>query len=149
MLTVATAKNILGIIEPVKLPDLGVDFAYAKIDTGAYSGAIHCESITPMRSELGRKYLQVVPVDATHRPVDIYRYRVTYTTSSTGHRIRRYVIDTFILINGKGYTISIGLATRDNMKVKVLIGRRFIRKNKLLVDVTKNQDLDDDGGKKL
>lgn len=139
----------LGIIEAVSLPELGVKAEYAKIDTGAYSGSIHCYSIKRMRAADGSRFLRVVPINSKHASVDIVDYKLTYITSSTGHRVRRYVIDTPIIINNNTYEISISLATRDRLKVKVLIGRRFLRKYQFLVDVTKNQELDEDGGHKV
>lgn len=139
----------LGIIEMVSMPELGITSEYAKIDTGAYSGSVHCESIKKLKAKDGSSFLRIVPIDALHSPVDIYAYRMTEITSSTGHTVRRYVIDTPIIINGEEYEISISLATRDRLKVKMLIGRRFLRKYNLLVDVTKNQELDDDGGNKV
>lgn len=142
------SQQSLGIIETVSLPELGVVSEYAKIDTGAYSGSIHCHSIQKLKDADGKKFLRIVPIDPTHKPVDIYDFMVTYVTSSTGHRVHRYIIKTPIVINNKKYTISISLATRDKLKVKVLIGRRFLRKYLFLVDVTKNIELDGDGGNK-
>jgi hypothetical protein len=143
------SQQHLGIIEAVSLPLLGVSHEYAKIDTGAYSGSIHCHSIKKMRGTNGIKFLRVVPIDVTHASVDIYDFKVADITSSTGHRVRRYIITTPIVIDGNKYEINISLATRDRLKVKILIGRRFLRKYQFLVDVTKNQELDGDGGNKL
>jgi len=143
------AQKHLGIIESVSLPELGVAAEYAKIDTGAYSGSIHCYSIKRMKTANGIRFLRVIPIDSKHSPVDIYDYKYAYITSSTGHRVRRYIITTPIVVNGETYEVSISLATRDRLKVKVLIGRRFLRKYQFLVDVTKNQELDEDGGNKV
>lgn len=139
----------LGIIETVSLPELGVATQHAKVDTGAYSGSIHCHSIKTMKSPDGTTFLRVIPIDETHKPVDIHTYKSAKITSSTGHTVRRYIITTPIIIKNKQYDITISLATRDRLKVKVLIGRRFLRKYQFLVDVTKNQELDGDGGNKL
>lgn len=143
------SQKSLGIIEAVSLPALGVDMLHAKVDTGAYSGSIHCHSIKKMKTRDGKVFLRIIPIDDTHEPVDIDTYKVANITSSTGHTVRRYIITTPIIINNKQYDITISLATRDRLKVKVLIGRRFLRKYQFLVDVTKNQELDGDGGNKL
>lgn len=143
-------RTILGIIEPVAFPELGVPDILAKVDTGAYSGAIHCESIEEIVDEhTGKKALKIVPIDASRKPVIISRYAHVHARSSSGHRSRRYIITTKIEIQGEVYDIRIGVTQRSVMNVKVLIGRRFIRKNNMLVDVTHNKELDTDGGQKI
>lgn len=144
-----TERQILGIIEPVAFPALGVHRVFAKVDTGAYSGAIHCESIEEIVDEAGKKALKVVPIDETYAPVVIPKYAKVYARSSSGHRAQRYIISTSMTLNGETYTIRIGLTKRTMMNVKVLIGRRFLRNNAMLVDVTRNQELDNDGGRKI
>lgn len=142
-----TERITLGIIEPVSFPGLGVRSVLAKIDTGAYSGAVHCESIKVVRDPAsGKKVLKVVPVGPGHAPVLIPDYSLVYARSSSGHRIKRYIATVQITLLGELYDIRIGLTQRDVMKVKVLIGRRFLRENNMLVDVQINQALDTDGG---
>lgn len=142
-------RTVLGIIEPIAFPELGVVEVLAKIDTGAYSGAIHCEVIEEViHPETGKKALKVVPIDESHKPVIIDKYSKVVAISSTGHRNQRYIATTKIVIDGKEYSIRIGLTKRTIMNMKVLIGRRFLRENAILVDVTHNQELDNDGGRK-
>lgn len=142
-------KKVLGIIEPVSFPGLGISEVLAKIDTGAYSGAIHCDLIEEVTdSSTGEKMLRVVPIDSTYEPVIIRDYARVHARSSTGHREARYIATVQIKIAGKTYEIRIGLTRRKIMKVKVLIGRRFMRANNMLVDVNLNKELDLDGGGK-
>lgn len=141
-------KELLGIIEPIEFPGLGVSRVLAKIDTGAYSGALHCESIEEVKDENGKKHLKIVPIDPTYPPVLISRYAKVVARSSTGHMEQRYIATLDVVIKGKKYDIRIGLTRRTMMNVKVLVGRRFLRKNNMLVDVTINQELDTDGGRK-
>ena len=143
-------RKILGIIEPVGFPELGVSEVHAKIDTGAYSGAIHCESIEEIVDEkTGKKALKVTPIDPGYSPIIIPRFARVYAKSSTGHRDWRYIVKTQISVQGEIYSIKIGITQRTMMNVKVLVGRRFIRENNMLVDVTRNQQLDIDGGQKI
>src|SRR6185369_6495863 len=52
-------SNVVGCIETVSLPALGVTGVLAKIDTGAYSGALHCTDIRIVRRGLIRnRYLK-------------------------------------------------------------------------------------------
>lgn len=143
-------QTILGIIESVSFPELGLVGVPAKIDTGAYSGALHCELIEEIvLPESGKKALKIVPLDAHYEPRVITKFATVYTTSSSGHRLRRYLIDTTVLIGQKEYPMRIGITQRPMMNMKVLIGRRFLRTNNMLVDVNLNAELDLDGGQKI
>ena len=149
MKSATDTKTTLGIIEAVAFPELGIPDVLAKIDTGAYSGAIHCEFIKEILDEkTGKKVLKVVPIDASREPVIINRYATVHARSSSGHRSKRYIISTKMTVQGETYNVRIGLTKRSLMNVKVLVGRRFIRENEMLVDVTRNQELDTDGGRK-
>lgn len=140
---------IFGIIEHVSFPELGIDDVPAKVDTGAYSGAMHCASIEVTKNAAGKKLLRFTPIHGAAKPVELTRFLRAQVRSSNGHMSDRYLIDTPVLIQGREYTIRIGLSDRSTMKTDVLIGRRFLRQNGILVDVRINQDEDDDGGKKI
>ena len=138
---------IVGSFELVDVPALGIKQSIAKVDTGAYSGALHCSEIKETVSADGKKALYIVPSDNYAHSLETTDYIVTYVRSSTGHRVKRYLIDTDIVLQGKTYTMRIGLSDRSSMKHEILIGRRFLRQNKILVDVNINDKYDTDGGK--
>jgi hypothetical protein len=141
-------KEIFGIVEHVSLPDVGVFNVPAKIDTGAYSGALHCSKIQEHINESdGKKILEITFPDG-HK-TELTKYWRTHIRSSTGHRIKRYLFETNIVIKGIARNIRIGLSDRSDMNYEVLIGRRFLNENNILVDVRINQDLDIDREKKL
>lgn len=146
--TTVNSRPILGIIESISLPELGVASVDAKIDTGAYSGAIHCESVEVVKRKDGVKVLRVVPIKPSAPAVEFEDYKRVPAKSTSGHREVRYIIDTPVIVQGKEYVISISITKRDHMKNMVIIGRRFLRKYEMLVDVTLNEELDDDGGRK-
>ncbi len=144
------SEEIFGIFEQVSIPQLGITDVPAKIDTGAYSGALHCSKIREVvRKSDGKKVLHFTPSDNHSNAMELEKYGRAYVRSSTGHRIRRYLFDTDIVIKGKVYRIHIGLSDRSDMSYEILIGRRFLRANNILVDVRINQDLDTDGGQTL
>lgn len=141
---------IFGSFEPVAIPALGIENTIAKIDTGAYSGALHCSFIeVTKRTTDGKRVLRFIPSDNSAHLTEIDNYTSTYVRSSTGHRVKRYLFITDIIIRGKTYPIKIGLSNRSDMIYEVLIGRRFLRDNGILVDARINQALDNDGGEKL
>jgi hypothetical protein len=139
-------NEIFGCFEAVTMPALGIDTTLAKIDTGAYSGALHCTYIETVRRETdGKRVLRFIPSDNHAHLTEIEKYSFTYVRSSTGHRVKRYLFTTDIMIKGKVYPIKIGLSNRADMQYEVLIGRRFLRENGIIVDVRINQELDTDG----
>lgn len=137
---------VVGCFETVSLPKLGVESKLAKIDTGAFSGALHCTDVKVVRRGMIRKrYLKFTPLGDSKLATETDTFIKTYVRSATGHRIKRYIIDTTIEIQGKTYPIRIGLADRSDLKRPVLIGRRFLRRHNILVDVRVNEDYDDEG----
>jgi len=142
-------QETFGIVEYVSIPELGINNVLAKIDTGAYSGALHCSSIKEVvRKSDGKKMLRFTPSDNHANTTKLLHYKKSYVRSSTGHRVRRYLFDTDIVIKGTAYRIRIGLSNRSDMNYEILIGRRFLRENNILVDVRINKELDSDGDKK-
>lgn len=142
--------EIFGIFERISVPTLGIHDVVAKIDTGAYSGALHCSMIEEVvRESDGERVLRFTPSDNHPHTTELTEYIRANVRSSTGHRVKRYLFDTEIVIKGKAYPIRIGLSDRSDMKHEVLIGRRFLREQNIIVDVRINQELDTDGGKQL
>lgn len=142
------SREVFGIVEHVSLPGLGVFDVPAKIDTGAFSGAMHVADIEEYTNEKGKRRLRF-SVPANGQTVDLGKFTRTYVRSSTGHQQRRYLFDTTVIINNIEYPIRIGISDRSDMAFEILIGRRFLHEHNILVDVTRNQEHDVDRGKKL
>ncbi|QQS21990.1 ATP-dependent zinc protease [Candidatus Saccharibacteria bacterium] len=139
-----TKQRTIGCLERVDFPAFGIVGSWAKVDTGAYSGALHCTNIKVVRRTAnGERVLKFSPLGQA--PQETTEFMSTYVRSATGHRVRRHVIDTQICIGGKEYPVRIGLSDRSDMKRPVLLGRRFLRENSMLVDVCINQEFDDEG----
>ncbi len=136
---------IFGCFEHVAFPKLLVDDVFAKIDTGAYSGALHCHEIKVVRRK-GKRILRFQPLHAKSAFIETEHFRSAYVTSSSGHRVKRFIIETDVIILDKQYTMRIGLTNRKDMKADALVGRRFLRKNGIVVDVRRNEEFDSDGG---
>jgi hypothetical protein len=128
-------KKILSRLEQVSFPEFAGQLTLAKIDTGAYTGALHCNEIIE-RDEEGGKALLFLPLESTEL-VHCEEYAVRHVRSSNGVRDQRYFIETEIVVQGQTYPITLSLTDRKDMKYPVLIGRRFLRKNHFLVDVLK------------
>ncbi len=143
------SDKIFGICEHVDIPELGIHGVLAKIDTGAYSGALHCSKIEECKRESdGKNILRFTPSDNHSHSMELSRYARSYVRSSTGHRVKRYLFDTDIVIKEVTYRIRIGLSNRSDMNYEILVGRRFLRENNILVDARINQEFDVDKEKK-
>jgi hypothetical protein len=128
-------KLIIGRIEAVDFPELGLFGITAKIDTGAYTSSLHCYDI---REEKGILYFKLLSAPQTEFKVQDQRF-TDYTQknikNSFGEIEKRFVIKTSITIAGKQIKTPISLTNRGTMKYPVLIGRKLL-KNRFIVDVS-------------
>ncbi len=139
-------RPTIGCLEEVAIAVAPLHTVWAKVDTGAYSGAMHCTKIVVVRrGKDKRRILKFVPYGKAKYATETSDFMETYIRSATGHRIKRYIIDTMITLDGHQYPIRIGLADRGRMKYPVLLGRRFLRENNITVDVHINEIYDDEG----
>lgn len=130
-------QKTLSSFEPVTFPAFkAVGRVTAKIDTGAYTGSLHCTKIREEKTQQG-KVLHFAPFDHPETEMTATEFSVRSVRSSNGQPQSRYFIDTTIKIQGETYPIVLSLANRSEMKWPVLIGRRFLRKHNFLVDVSK------------
>ena len=122
----------------VDLPLLGIEAVVAKIDTGAFSGALHATRIREIVSKDGVKSLRFSPLGSKTHTIEVSSYHKRKIKSSNGLTSIRYAIDTEITILNQTYPITITLANRNPMKYQMLIGRNFLRIHGFLVDVSQN-----------
>jgi hypothetical protein len=122
----------------IDLPELDLFNIKAKIDTGAFTSALHCSRIkvsdregTPTVSfqisgaTIGRKgSTKFETSDFTQRKIK----------SSTGHIENRVIIKTRLVLFGKKFRTEFSLTDRSGMKFPVLLGRKFLKKG-FVVDV--------------
>ena len=132
------AIKSVGSFESVDFPEFPlVGTVWAKIDTGAYTGALHCTRISEEQLEEGAM-LHFSPFDHPETDIMTSDFFVKSVRSSNGEKGYRYFINTTITIQGKTYPITLSLANRAEMKWPVLIGRKFLQKQDFLVDVRRN-----------
>ncbi len=133
-------KIIVGAFEPVILPELGSTKYLAKVDTGAYRGAVHVDEI--IMTEAGDA---IVELSGQKFSFSADRIKNVWVKSASGHRSSRVVVTTPVVVQGKTYQTWVGLTNRQKMKFPMLIGRYFLRENNILVDVNRNNQYDTDG----
>lgn len=117
-------KAIVGWREYVSLPDWGIKDLRAKIDTGARTSAIHVESL----DELGGDRIRfdvVLSRVVRHKRVTVEAdtVRRSHVRSSNGELKERYFVRTTMRIGAVEKEIEVSLVNRDNMNVRMLVGR--------------------------
>jgi hypothetical protein len=129
----------LGYCEEVNVPNLDLQGIVAKIDTGAFSGALHCLAIK--LSEDG-KTLSFRPLNKKNELVKTTDFEEIQVRSANGHEQQRFIIPSIIELRGKKYETTLGLSDRSSMGFEMIIGRRFLREHNMLVDVTIDDNYD-------
>ena len=127
-------KKVLGRIDKINFPELHLNNIDVKIDTGAYTSAIHCSKIKEEDGKLYCTFQSKGHPNFNGKEVIFKNYSFTDVKSSNGHKENRYKIKTTAIFFGKSYKINLTLSTRDDMRFPVLIGRQFL-KQKFLIDV--------------
>ncbi len=123
-----TSFQFIGRAERIAIPEFGVKTIKVKIDTGAYTSAIHAIDVKVDGDIL------VFNINGTN--VTTKDYTTVSVKSSNGDAELRYLIKTYIILGGKRYNIESTLSDRSKMKYPILIGRKFLSDNKFVVDVT-------------
>lgn len=127
-------KQIIGRVDKIDFPQLNLLNIDAKIDSGAYTSAIHCSEIIEEDNVLKCTFYSKGHPNFNGKEVVFKTYSRTDVKSSNGFKENRFKIKSEVVFFGKTYKINLTLSTRDDMRFPVLIGRQFLSK-KFLVDV--------------
>ncbi len=126
----STAPAIIGALEWVALPELGVRRIRARVDTGAASSALHVENIHRFRRK-GRSFVRfqvVIGIARNWRRLQceapLAGTRLVRNTS--GKSQMRPVIRTALVVGGSTQSIEITLSNRERMRYRMLLGRSGI-----------------------
>jgi hypothetical protein len=139
------AKRLLGRRELIALPALGLLSVVAKVDTGAYTSAIHCTDVhLATDPATGQPVLHVRLLDPEHPATDgralvFTEFGRRDIRSSNGEVQARYVIRTVVRLYGKPYETEFSLADRSDLRHPVLLGRALLRQGRFVVDVARRE----------
>lgn len=130
-------KQIIGMTDVVDFPDLELFDVKAKIDTGAYTSALHCKDVRLIKSGLRTKLSFCVIEQTGDVAKKFYSadFKQRLIKNSFGIAEKRYVIKTRIKLFGRIIKTEFTLADRERMKNPVLLGRKLLR-NRFIVDVS-------------
>jgi len=121
----------LGWREYVDLPDLEIVGVKAKIDTGAKTSCIHAFSVETFEKNnevwvrFGVHPYQGDKVTEVWCESLVVDYREV--TDSGGHMEMRYVIASKLVIGQHEFEAELTLTNRDNMRFRMLLGRRAMK----------------------
>lgn len=132
-------KVLIGRVDIIDLPEFGLHEVKAKIDTGAYTSAIHCSKIKIVKqgeTEYVSFHILGSGIHGVGKKVfKTADYTLKKVKSSSGHIEERFVINTQVLIFNKLIKTSFSLTDRSTMKFPVLLGRKLLAK-RFIVDVS-------------
>jgi hypothetical protein len=123
--------------EWVGLPDIGVDWLKAKVDTGAQTSSLHAFALERFGRD-GEDWVrfEVHPwqrstADPIH--VELPVHDIRHVRSSSGHVEERYVVLLELKLCGRSVPAEVTLTRRDAMGFRMLVGREVLRRG-FLVD---------------
>src|SRR5436190_19598731 len=90
----AKAARTIGSFIVVDLPLLGIEGLSSKVDTGAFSGALHATNIREVKSSDGINKLRFSPIGSAKHTIEMEHFHKRKVKSSNGAAPWRYAIDT-------------------------------------------------------
>lgn len=133
-------KQVIGQVERISLPELGLFDLYARIDTGARSAAIWASSAVEKDGKLEVVFLGPDHPSYTGEKVIFDTYEQKAVASSNGLVEIRYKVRTLFVINNRKIRARLTLTDRSKQVYPVLVGRNVLY-GKFVVDVTKGTPL--------
>ena len=129
---------IIGRKDRVDFPELGLYDIDAKVDTGAYTSAIHCHDIMEV-DEVGVskvRFRLLDPSRPSYNNMELIQsiYAKREIKNSFGQVEERYIIKTKVLLFDRLFDIELSLTDRSRMLYPVLLGRKLLF-NHFIVDV--------------
>ena len=131
----ASLPLIIGRLEHIALPGLGIPRVEAKIDTGAYRSAMHFQRIALRKVDGGKELHVTFQMGGLRKTKVFKRFKRVSVKSSNGGTSRRYLISTRVRLNGFTVRTQFTLFDRSDMKYQVLLGRKFLC-GRFIVDVS-------------
>ena len=134
------SSTLAGWREWVQLPDIGVPWIKAKLDTGAQTSSLHAYDVEPFDRD-GHAWVRF-----TVRPwqrstedetvVECPVHDVPNVRSSSGHVDQRFVVRMRVVLVEREVEVEVTLSNRDQMGFRMLVGREALRQG---FDVTSSR----------
>jgi hypothetical protein len=122
-------RPTVGWREWVGLPDLGIPFIEAKIDTGARSSSIDVREVLVIENDGPNRVQFQIRLDrrrTVSAEAPIVDIRTVRNPGRGGRAEERIVIRTHLAIAGRRWPIEVNLARRTRMTYRMLLGREAL-----------------------
>jgi len=134
-------KDVIGRTDKVDLPELDLFDLDAKIDTGAYTSAIHYHHAEIIDKD-GEQVLHFTLLDPKHpnyndKSFYFNSFKEKVIKNSFGDSEKRFIIATKLRLFDKEFATELSLSDRGALKFPILLGRKLLRKG-FIVDVAKH-----------
>lgn len=125
-----TGRIVIGHIENIELPELGISQLTVRVDTGAQTSSLHVDNIK-------RIFLETKPAVSFDIHPEIHNVEKTVSCQALLHDVRkvkssngiseqRYVIKTPAILGNHQWNIEITLTDRSDMTYLMLLGRQAL-----------------------
>ncbi|KZN68798.1 ATP-dependent zinc protease family protein [Pseudoalteromonas luteoviolacea] len=126
-------RMIIGHIETINLPELGIEQLPARVDTGAQTSSLHVDNIKQINHK-GKPAVEFDIHPEIHNVAKVIRccapiYDIRKVKSSNGMSEQRFVIKTKAQLGRYIWQIEITLTDRSDMTYLMLLGRQAIADN--------------------
>lgn len=131
--------TIIGWMEMVDLPDLGLDALKAKIDTGARTSALHATDIRTFERD-GVQWVAFMADSGQglcDRPIEAVVHTVRAIKNTSGIAEQRFVIRTRVRIARRLWMVELSLSDRTNMTFPMIVGRTAFKRKNIAVHAQK------------
>lgn len=126
---------LIGWMEKLNLPDLGISELKAKIDTGARTSALHATQIEVFEKD-GVEWVRFeisVSDDLPGYPVECMVHDRREIKNTSGVPEERIVIRTRLQLTDRSWPISVSLTDRSNMRFPMIVGRSALKNHNIAV----------------
>ena len=133
-------KKIIGRNEIVDLPKMNLFQLRAKVDTGAYTSAIHYHHAEIVEKE-GKQVLHFTLLDPSHPEYNdksfyFEHFKTKHIKNSFGQSEERFIIEATIRLFGENIKTEFSLSNRGKLKFPILLGRKLLNRH-FIVDTSK------------
>ena len=126
---------VIGWMEYVDLPALGLNNIKSKIDTGARTSALHAMDIESFERD-GRGWVRF-RTEASDGDYDLWVecpiHEIRSIKNTSGIPEDRIIIRTRFRIANRKWTIDLSLTDRDNMTFTLIVGRTALKNHSIAV----------------
>ncbi|WP_417243145.1 ATP-dependent zinc protease [Celeribacter sp.] len=133
--------SVVGWMEYIDLPDLGLHKVKAKFDTGARTSALHAMQIETFERDDTHwvRFHVDIEVAAPDHWVEAPVHDTRHIKNTSGVPEERIVILTPVTIAGRTWPIAVSLTDRSNMRSPMIVGRTALKHQNIAVHTRKTK----------